>query len=432
MPQNFLDMPRLDQQRQAVQINALNMRNVEEDRELRQDARSEEERLANTKWLAAVGQFGVEQMQQDPNSYVRLMPEIEKEGQRRGIWEKIGIDYTVASPEAILEGFQEMTRRGQVALAGMEQDKIGKGDLVSVQTSEGPRYSTARDAIGLEPGSSSLKDPSIPAKIQQAEWWMSANPEQRKGYMSANYAGSVKDINGVPTWVFPGGEKMPLTTLEDEKAAAAELALSEGEGSRGRIQQPTGEFEAVPGSEADVKQKEAERKRAGGAFMKSIQSQTVVDDVARLNEQINAGKVPFGRVAAIQKNLHPSMQTDGYRNANSLIESVKGNVGIDSLLRIKATGAGLGQVPQSQLDLLSRLLGELDMNQSKEQFVYTWNRMGAVYEIIMKQADEDLYDLDVARPEVSGTGGGITPTGRTATNPETGQQMREMSDGSWQ
>ena len=85
---------------------------------------------------------------------------------------------------------------------------------------------------------------------------------------------------------------------------------------------------------------------------------------------------------------------------------MKGNVGIDSLLRIKATGAGLGQVPQSQLDLLSRLLGELDMNQSEEQFTYTWNRMGWVYEIIMDQADTDLYALDVERPDVTRSRGG--------------------------
>jgi len=192
-----------------------------------------------------------------------------------------------------------------------------------------------------------------------------------------------------------------LTQVNPEdviRQAGAGRELAEAEAGRGRLQTPGGGFEAVPGTEADIKRIADEKKAAGGALMKSIQSQTVVEDVSRLNEMM--GSMPFGRQAALQASLSPILQSDAFRNGTALIESVKGNVGIDSLLRIKATGAGLGQVPQSQLDLLSRLLGELNLNQSKEQFVHTWDRMGTVYEQIWKNADQEMIDLGLAPPEV--------------------------------
>lgn len=176
--------------------------------------------------------------------------------------------------------------------------------------------------------------------------------------------------------------------------------MSKGEGGRGREQTPTGEFVPVPGTQADVEAQEDIRKRAAGAYMKSIQAQTVVEDTTRLRLQIQSGKVPFGKEAALQEKLDPLLQSKNYRNAISLIESVKGNVGIDSLLRIKASGAGLGQVPQTQLDMLSRLLGELDLKQSEEQFTRTWNRMEQIYTEIMNTADDELAALEQNRPDI--------------------------------
>lgn len=152
-------------------------------------------------------------------------------------------------------------------------------------------------------------------------------------------------------------------------------------------------YEVIPGSPT-------EKETEAGSRLRSIQAQTVVEDIYRLNKQITAGSVPFGRSAAAQAQLNPVLQTDGYRNATALIESVKGNVGVDSLINIKKSGAGLGQVPQSQLDLLSRLLGELSLNQDKEQFERTWNRIGEVYREIWRVADDDLKAIGAMPPEV--------------------------------
>lgn len=149
--------------------------------------------------------------------------------------------------------------------------------------------------------------------------------------------------------------------------------------------------EPIPGSGAAGQ-------RETRSSVQSIQAQAVIEDIQRLNDMAN--DVPFGRAAALQAELHPSLQSDAYRNANALIKSVQGNVGVDQLINIKQSGAGLGQVPQAQLDLLSRLLGELSMTQSKEQFMTTWNRTGKVYREVWRKANDELTELGVLPPEI--------------------------------
>ena len=177
-------------------------------------------------------------------------------------------------------------------------------------------------------------------------------------------------------------------------------ALVEGEGGRGRVPDSEGGFSAVPGTAAALSEEEADKKVVAGNTLRSIQAQTVVEDVTRFNELDAKGEVPYGRLAAAQEGLPTVMQTDGYRRANALIESVKGNVGVDSLIRIKQSGAGLGQVPQSQLDLLSRLLGEMSLAQGREQFIRTWNRTGDIYKEIWEAADKDMREVGAVPPDV--------------------------------
>ena len=388
---NNLSAANIDQNVQQSEYNALRNDSLQQQTKQRGDQFSEDQHFENLEFLAD----SMEQVIANPNLYGEWAQELDRRG--------------IPIPDNKQFEPQEFAQKLEVIkmkLAGQEQpdqyeDVMNDdGVFVGQRNASNNKY----DPIGA-----SAKGPSSPMqnyeyRVGLVDKFGDKSP-QVKTFDSYVRAQKVTDIAGVPTSVGPGGNE-PLSTLDAESDAAAQLALVEGEGGRGRVQGPDGSFAPVPGTEADVKQQEAERKRSGGAFMKSIQSQTVIEDVDRLNQQIEADLVPFGRQAAIQKDLPPVMQTDGYRNASSLIESVKGNVGIDSLLRIKATGAGLGHVPQSQLDLLSRLLGELDMNQSKEQFVRTWDRMGFVYEIIMEQADDELYELDVERPDVSGGGGG--------------------------
>jgi len=90
-------------------------------------------------------------------------------------------------------------------------------------------------------------------------------------------------------------------------------------------------------------------------------------------------------------------------NLNALISSVKSNIGIDTLLNIKREGSGLGQVPQSQLETLQEMLGQLDIAREPEllkrdindilkmyQDIVNIETRGAIQENVQTMSNEDL------------------------------------------
>jgi hypothetical protein len=379
-PVNQISLPAIDRavnqnknSEQNREWNALRMQG-EQQRQVGVQ-QEQDDPYGDAKFLMALGQEGATQTQQNPEWFAQNYESIVGEFKRRGIpHEKIPQPGTV-STEDLLSQFQQLHDAGKMGAMGAAPE------------AEDPRQ-----------GTGPIRNYNERGRIVEQFGEGSPQVQRFDNYVRAN---KVQDIGGVPNIVpSGGGAPQPLSTLDEEAAAANRLAMAEGEGGRGRTEGAGGGYEPVAGTQAAIDVETERRKRGGGAFMKSIQAQTVVEDVFRLNDQLDAGTVPFGRNAKIQADLHPSMQSDGYRNASSLIESVKGNVGIDSLLRIKATGAGLGQVPQSQLDLLSRLLGELDLGQEEGQFRYTWDRMRRVYEAIMIQAEDELIELGYQVPQV--------------------------------
>ena len=58
--------------------------------------------------------------------------------------------------------------------------------------------------------------------------------------------------------------------------------------------------------------------------------------------------------------------------------------------------------------MLSRLLGELDMGQEKDQFMWTWQRMGRVYDAIWQNADEEMRALGMPPPIIFSLTSGMT------------------------
>ena len=69
-----------------------------------------------------------------------------------------------------------------------------------------------------------------------------------------------------------------------------------------------------------------------------------------------------------------------------MVKSIQANIGIDKLLDIKRSGAGLGQVPQSQLEMLASVLGQLNTAQDKETVRYNVDRVLYLYSMIVEQA----------------------------------------------
>lgn len=83
------------------------------------------------------------------------------------------------------------------------------------------------------------------------------------------------------------------------------------------------------------------------------------------------------------------------------ISSLQGTIGIEQLLRIKESGAGLGQVPQSQLNLLSRLMGELDIRRDQDRLdSLIADIQDTYYDVLDRMTEEDLAKVAIAKREM--------------------------------
>jgi hypothetical protein len=132
-------------------------------------------------------------------------------------------------------------------------------------------------------------------------------------------------------------------------------------------------------------QQEAEKKEEGQAVTRTA-AQTVFEDTTRalaVLERSPTTATGFGAAA-----LRSVPGTDA-RELQGHIDSIKGNIGIDQLLKIKASGAGLGQVPQSQLDMLASMLGNLDVTQNQRVLRENLVRVREIYEDIVRKSGGD-------------------------------------------
>jgi len=120
-----------------------------------------------------------------------------------------------------------------------------------------------------------------------------------------------------------------------------------------------------------------------------IAGATVVRDADRIFELIGDSS-PLERVALAKI---PGTESNAIL---ARIDSMKSNVGLDKLVKIKQSGAGLGQVPQSQLDLLSNTLGAFNIGQKNEDLKETVKRIQVIYDAtaqnrsITKQESESI------------------------------------------
>lgn len=114
-------------------------------------------------------------------------------------------------------------------------------------------------------------------------------------------------------------------------------------------------------------------------------TKTVIDDIQAVNRMIKENP---NMAASFGSKLSFIPGTPA-ANIKARIESIKGNSGVDSLLKIKASGAGLGQIPQSQMDMLSNLIGNLDQAQSLRELQDVLNRYERIYTDVYNNAVSD-------------------------------------------
>jgi hypothetical protein len=95
------------------------------------------------------------------------------------------------------------------------------------------------------------------------------------------------------------------------------------------------------------------------------------------------GSSPLAAGSRIASSKIPG--TPEYELQN-LIDSVKSNIGIDTLLNIKREGSGLGQVPQKQLETLQEVLGKLNIGRDLNLLRRDINDVVSQYEDIINKS----------------------------------------------
>lgn len=155
----------------------------------------------------------------------------------------------------------------------------------------------------------------------------------------------------------------------------------------------------ISGSEVDYAREADAAKAREKAEIQGTAAQTVWEDIELAGEILDEwGHLATGIAGPISSWL-PLTPANRLKQR---IESIQGNVAVDQLLKIKASGAGLGHIPQAQLEMLASLLGKLNTELSPEDLRYNLRRIQEIYADIVKKNGGrnplEVYDerLDMA------------------------------------
>jgi hypothetical protein len=164
----------------------------------------------------------------------------------------------------------------------------------------------------------------------------------------------------------------------------------------------------IPGGPAEKEIEEEERRRRQAQESQGAVAGFTLRDARIVNESIDEmSSNPVVRLAKARIPLFNTL-TPEYR-AEQFMDSLRGTVAIEQLLNIKRQGAGLGQVPQAQLDMLSFLMGKLDLGLPKEDLKLIIGDIQTRYrEILSNMTPEDRALIGIADREyneLTGRGG---------------------------
>jgi hypothetical protein len=165
----------------------------------------------------------------------------------------------------------------------------------------------------------------------------------------------------------------------------------------------------IPGSPAEREIEEEKRKLAQAAESQGAVAGFTLRDARIVSE--NLDRMADNEIVRLAKAKIPGQPE--YR-VNTFMDSLRGTVAIEQLLNIKRQGAGLGQVPQAQLDMLSYLMGKLDLGLPKEDLKLIIGDIQTRYrEILAKMTPEDRAMIGIADREYNELiGGGKSGRGR--------------------
>ena len=164
----------------------------------------------------------------------------------------------------------------------------------------------------------------------------------------------------------------------------------------------------ITGSKPAREAEEERREREFSAKSANRAASIVVDDfdflLRGLGADTETGEIgedadpsvvgPRMRMAAEQGTFGSNVLFAGGETGDFLrqLESARNTIAVDQLLNIKREGSGLGQVPQSQLDTLSTLLGSLEAGLSNEKLAENLARAKRLYTNIIETSLQDVDD----------------------------------------
>jgi hypothetical protein len=151
--------------------------------------------------------------------------------------------------------------------------------------------------------------------------------------------------------------------------------------------------EPIPGTKAWMAHEKERRQLQNRAETITRAGQTLIRDVTTSIDTINK----YGDRAAGWGSLIKFMPKSASNALAADIASIQGNVAVDQLLKIKAQGAGLGQVPQSQLEMLASLLGGLRQDMDPQKLKANLEDIRSIYTDIVNAEGGDPFTLAINR-----------------------------------
>jgi hypothetical protein len=269
-------------------------------------------------------------------------------------------------------------------------------------------WSLVRDAIGREAG------PDVLANIPQQ-----FTPQIRDAMLQA----TLTEAERLREETSRRGQDMQDKRTRDEGAAnravtirgqnmtdarAREVNAAGGTPPPGYRFTPDGNLEAIPGGPADIKAGElgakAERKRAANAAA----AQNVLSAIADARELIGVTSAgPAGQV------LSRVGGTDA-RDLQSVLETVKGNLGFDRLQEMRdnsPTGGALGAIAVQELTALQSTVASLDQAQSPTQLRRSLEKIERHYKRWLDVVNQAESRAPKAAPKAPASSGGWTVLG---------------------
>ena len=139
-------------------------------------------------------------------------------------------------------------------------------------------------------------------------------------------------------------------------------------------------------------QKEKDAIEAGNKTVARA-GQTLIRDSATLLNKLQSNR-GFGVGKSAWMGYLPGTTA---RDIRGDIESIKGNIGVDQLMKMKKSNVGLGNVTEKQLFSLQSLLGSLDPSLTRDKLEANVRDIMTLYAEIVEDAGGDPFEMAMER-----------------------------------